>query len=111
MRIKEKRIGDVVVLEFEGRLDSSSLKEMEDKLPGLVDSGEHKILLDFGGLDYINSAGLRVLILAGKQLKRMGGKIVLCSLRDYIQEVFDISGFSSFFPICSNEQEALKEFS
>lgn len=110
MKIKETKNQDVLILELEGRLDSTSLGKIEHRLPDLIESGEQNILLDFSGLDYINSAGLRVLILAGKQLKKTGGKIVLCSMQDYIKEVFDISGFSSFFRIIANQQEALEAF-
>lgn len=110
MKINELKNDNVVILELEGRLDSSSLSEIESRLPGLIASGEQNILLDFSRLDYINSAGLRVLILAGKQLKKTGGSIVLCSMQEYIKEVFDISGFSNFFKILGSQSEALKAF-
>lgn len=110
MKINETKSDNVVILELVGRLDSTSLGQIENRLPDLIESGERNILLDFSGLDYINSAGLRVLILAGKQLKRTGGKIVLCSMQDYIKEVFDISGFSNYFSIIPSQQKALEAF-
>jgi anti-sigma B factor antagonist len=110
MEIRETKNGDVVILELKGRLDSSTLREIEQKLPSLILSGERRILLDFSELDYISSAGLRILILAAKQLHNSEGRIVICSMKDYIKEVFDISGFSNFFPIHRSQVEAMRDF-
>ncbi len=110
MEIRHKKHNDVIILELDGRLDSNTLKEIEDTLPHLIEIGEKNILIDFSQLDYINSAGLRVLILAGKKLRKTGGRIVLCAMQDYIREVFDISGFSNFFAIYPTQQEALRTF-
>ncbi len=68
------------------------------------------IILDCGGLDYISSAGLRVLLKATKELKKTSGRMCLCCIRDYIQEVLDLSGFSSFLPIRPDLNESLKGF-
>ena len=52
-------------------------------------------MLDLGRLDYISSAGLRVVLIAAKRLKSVGGALVLCTLNPSVREVFEISGFAS----------------
>ena len=67
------------------------------------------MIVDFGDLDYISSAGLRVILKATKDLKRSEGNFILCSMKDYVKEVFEISGFDTFLPIVSSMDEALQK--
>ena len=68
------------------------------------------MIIDFESLDYISSAGLRVILKAAKQLKHSDGMIMLCSMEDYVKEVFEIAGFDSIIPIVPNMEDALKKF-
>ena len=68
------------------------------------------MIVDFKDLDYISSAGLRVILKATKALNREDGKIMLCSMQDYVKEVFEIAGFDSFLPIVASMDEALNSF-
>lgn len=111
MDVLEKRMEGIVVLSLRGRLDSNTSDEFEKMLLEKVHGGDSRFVLDFEELDYISSAGLRVLLKATKELKKSSGHLCLCSIRDYIREVFDMSGFSSFLPIHSDVQESLKLFS
>ena len=76
----------------------------------LIDAGTSRILIDFEALEYISSAGLRVLLATAKKLKSAGGDLKICSLNDTVQEVFDISGFSSILTVSANPEEALASF-
>lgn len=111
MLITESRQGDIVVLAVEGRLDSNTSDQFEKQLFGMVEQGEARFVLDFGGLDYISSAGLRVLLKAAKELKKKDGRLCLCSLRDYVREVFEMSGFATFLPIHASLETSLKSLS
>ena len=88
----------------------NGLPGFEKKIFEVIDDGTRSVVVDFASLDYISSAGLRVLLKAAKELKRSDGKIVLCSMKDYIKEVFEIAGFVSLFPITSSVGDAVKEF-
>lgn len=110
MDVLERRMEGIVVLSLIGRLDSNTSDEFERMLLEKVHEGETRFVLDFEELDYISSAGLRVLLKATKELKKTSGRLCLCSIRDYIREVFDMSGFSSFLPIHPDVQESLKGF-
>lgn len=111
MLMTETRRGDVVVIAVEGRLDSNTSDQFEKQLLGMVEQGDARFVLDFGELDYISSAGLRVLLKAAKELKKNNGCLCLCSLRDYVREVFDMSGFATFLPIHASLEASLKSLS
>ncbi|MCU0587131.1 MAG: STAS domain-containing protein [Syntrophobacteraceae bacterium] len=108
MEVMEKRMEGIVVLSVRGRIDSNTSDEFEKMLLSRVQAGENRLILDFQELDYISSAGLRVLLKATKELKKTSGQMCLCSIRDYIQEVLDMSGFSSFLPIHPDLGESLR---
>jgi anti-sigma B factor antagonist len=107
MEIAFETINEATVAVITGRIDSTTSKELETKLIPLINSGVRKLVVDCGKVDFISSAGLRVLLLAAKKLKQAQGKIALCCMKDTIKEVFDISGFSSIIPIFPARDEAL----
>ncbi len=109
MEIRQADNNGVIVLELEGRLDTLSSNVLEKKLADLLAANEHKLLLDFSGLDFISSSGLRVLLSAGKQLKPVRGKMALCALNSNVREVFDVAGFTMLFSIFPSAESALKE--
>lgn len=98
MKSGEKVEGQVVV-SLSGRIDSTAAVEFEEKLIEIIDGGCHTLVVDFLKVQFISSAGLRVLLLAAKKVKPYNGKILLCNLSKDVKEVFDISGFSSIFDI------------
>ena len=65
------------VLQFDGRLDTKTSPDAQTALDGLIGEGVQKILVDFEELDYVSSAGLRVLLSTAKQLSRSGGELRL----------------------------------
>ena len=110
MEIIEKKHEDISIFSLIGRLDSNTSPGLEEKIFDAIQGGSSKMILDFEALDYISSAGLRVINKTTKQLKNSEGKLILCSMQDYIKEVFEITGFDSFLPIVSNCDEALTKF-
>jgi len=94
LEIKEHREGNVIILEPNGRLDTNTSDEFEAKLVELIDVEGLRLVIDLIHVDYISSAGLRVLLMAAKKLKIMNGSIALCSMSEHIKEVFDIAGFT-----------------
>jgi anti-sigma B factor antagonist len=110
MQISVKMTNDVKVLAFEGRLDTQTSPDAQQQLTRLVEEGETKILVNLEKVDYISSAGLRVLLVVAKQLKTTDGELRICSLNEVVKEVFDISGFDMILPISASESEALEGF-
>ena len=111
MEIIEEYQGGINIYKINGRLDSNTSQGFENKLIQAIDDGSKSMIIDFKNLDYISSAGLRVILKATKALKREDGKIMLCDMQDYIKEVFEISGFDSFMPIVGSMGDALDAFS
>jgi anti-anti-sigma factor len=102
-----KSAGEVKIAVIPARVDANSAKEVETALNEVVNGGARKLVCDFAGNDYISSAGLRVFLSVLKQLQKNGGKIVLCQLKPYVREVFDMAGFSQLFQIYATEQDAI----
>ncbi len=110
MEISTSESGDVRVLSFQGNLDTNTSPDAESEINGLIDGGAQKLLVNFEKLDYISSAGLRVLLATAKKLKASSGDLKICCLNQTVQEVFDISGFSTILSVASSEEEALGAF-
>jgi anti-sigma B factor antagonist/stage II sporulation protein AA (anti-sigma F factor antagonist) len=102
-------IGDVQVIRLIGRLDSANSPELERALREQLDAGCARLLLDLSALDYISSAGLRVVLLAGKALRTRQpvGRLALAGVRGMVREVFEMSGFLALFPVFDTPEAAL----
>ena len=108
MEITERKTADIVTLSLSGKLDTTTAKTFEKKILAQIESGDRRFIIDLAQLDYISSSGLRVFILAGKRLNSENGKMVLCSLKVPVREVFDIAGFLSIFSVYASHDEATK---
>lgn len=100
----------VLVLNPLGRIDGTNAKAFEEAMLGRIDAGDSKILMNFEGINYISSAGLRVLLMAAKRSSQSGGQLALCAVQDHIQEVFTFSGFADIIPIHDDRPAALETF-
>ncbi len=109
MEIIETKQDEILIFKLKGRLDSKTSPDFEKKIFDAIEDGSTSMIVNFEELDYISSAGLRVILKATKNLKRSDGRFVLCSMKDYVKEVFEISGFDTFLPIVSTMNEALNE--
>lgn len=107
MNLEQERRDDILILRPQGRLDSSSSPELERVITEQLDAGTQRVVFDLTGLEYISSAGLRVVLLAGKKLRASKGKLVLVGLRDMVREVFDMSGFLTLFAVTQTLDEGL----
>ena len=96
MTISKKQDGSHVEIALEGRLDTVTAPELEAELRSLTDVDS--LTLDFSKLDYISSAGLRVLLSEHKALAGKGG-LKITNVNDIVQEVFDVTGFSDILDI------------
>lgn len=110
MDIQSKIGNGFTTLAINGRLDAMTAPAAEATINKTIESGTSNLLMNLSGLDYVSSAGLRILLATAKKLSRQNGKIVLCGLQDTVREVFTISGFLSIFPVAVDEAEAAKSF-
>jgi anti-sigma B factor antagonist len=105
MQLEQERKLNALVLYPYGRIDSNVAKEFEEQFFQLLSAGEKKVVLDCNHLDYISSAGLRILLMAAKQLK-LGFWIT--NLKPNIVEVLEVSGFATILNIKTTQEEALQ---
>ena len=108
MEIREERKENVFIIRVNGRIDSVTAKQFETSFLQLIDNGDKLFLVDLSACDFINSTGLRVLLLAAKRLTAAEGRIVIAGVNAYIKEVFDIAGFSAIFNIYPTEEVAIQ---
>jgi len=102
MELVEHMQGKVKVVKVDGRIDQGSSTLFQEKLTPWLSgckAGEAPVLLDFSGVEYISSVGLRVLMLAAKQVKLQQGKIAISSLTPGVAEVFQVSRFNLVFAV------------
>ena len=97
MKITKNMDGTTLNIALEGRLDTTTAPELEQELKNSMD-GADALTLDFSKLDYISSAGLRVLLSAHKTMSKKGGMVVK-NVNEIVSEVFDVTGFADILNI------------
>lgn len=89
-----------------GRLDSATSNGLEKSLQTLFESPGSRTLIDLLALDYVSSAGLRVVLMAAKRAKQSKGRLVLSGLQPHVKEVFEISGFLKILDVADSRAQA-----
>ena len=97
MKIGKAINGTCLNVTLEGRLDTTTAPELEQALKGDLEAAT-ELTMDFGKLDYISSAGLRVLLSAHKVMSKKGGMKVT-HVNEIVNEVFEVTGFSDILTI------------
>lgn len=111
MAFEQRQVGKVQVIRLQGRLDSANAPELERALRDTLERPDQRLLFDLGELDYISSAGLRVLLLAGKKLRATTppGRVAMAAVRGHVHEVFQMSGFLTLFGVAADVDTALAQ--
>ncbi len=111
LKIESKDNGAITEVLFSGNMDTNTAPGAQDELNALIDAGKTQLVINFEELNFISSAGLRILLATAKRLKRESGGMAICHLNETVQEVFDISGFISIFNVFGSQEEATGFFS
>ena len=93
MNITKALNGTELTINLSGRLDTTTAPALEHELKP-VDAAAKSLILDFAGVDYVSSAGLRVILSAQKQMTSRQGTLVLHHVQDAVMEVFEMTGFT-----------------
>lgn len=102
-----KTVGDTVTtVHLNGRLDASTSSKVETFIGEIFEGGAQALIIDFTKLDYISSAGLRVMLSVAKRAKTAQAKLALFGLTDEVKQIFDISGFTNILPVLQDETAA-----
>ncbi|MEG1380654.1 MAG: STAS domain-containing protein [Ruthenibacterium sp.] len=97
MDIQKTQNGDTLTLKLEGRLDTTTAPQLEAELKQSI-AGTKTLQLDFAKLEYLSSAGLRVLLSAQKVMNKQG-KMIVQHVNGEVMEVFEVTGFSDILNI------------
>ena len=97
MKVTRLLESDCLVLEVSGRIDTITAPELESAFKGALD-GIRELIFDFSGVDYVSSAGLRVILLAQKQMANRGS-MKLIHVAPEVMEVFEMTGFNAILSI------------
>lgn len=107
MSLSLDREENTLIVSPQGRLDSNNAGAAEARIVEMIDAAAPQVVLDFSRLDYISSAGLRVVLGVAKRVKQANGRMALCSLQPHIREVFEISGFMTILTVCDDRSRAI----
>lgn len=112
LELKQTRSADIVVVGVSGRVDHANADQFRTSLwPSLASckAGGDRLVLDLAGLEYISSAGLRVLMLASRDVKTREGTLLVCGLQPVVREIFEISRFNVVFRVLPDQPAAVAE--
>jgi len=110
VKIETQEHKRVVVVTVEGRIDSATASEFEDALNEFTKQGKNNIVLDLSEVDFISSAGLRVLVTARKAVKSAGGDIVFADSSEQVLETLEIAGLDVLFEHYPDREKAIGSF-
>lgn len=107
MDLQTRTENNAIVITISGRLDTVTAPEYEKKILELIEGGNNCFVVDFEQLDFISSAGLRVLLLMAKLLKEKNGQVRLANVKGNVYSVFEMSGFTTLFKMENSIAAAL----
>ena len=108
MNIREERSGDVVIISIDDHLDTAAAPALEEKLTELIERGDTRLIIDCTGLQYVNSAGLKVFLLTAKRIDALAGQFILASLGPSVLTIFRTIGFDKIMKIVATREDALR---
>ena len=111
MDITTREFKRCAVVEVSGRIDSATAPDLAEAFGDLINEGQCNLVLDMSDVDFISSAGLRVLIDTQKKCQGQNrGRLVLAEVPEHIYEAFDLAGFVALFDFYDERIEAVAGF-
>jgi anti-sigma B factor antagonist len=114
VQVEAHRYADVLVVTVDGRIDYVNAEEFKTSLMPHLNhgtTGGNQVVLDLSRLEYISSAGLRVLMIAAREAKAKQGRLIAVALQPVVREIFEISKFTLVFQLFDSVQDALQQIS
>ncbi|MBN2555386.1 MAG: STAS domain-containing protein [Anaerolineales bacterium] len=110
MEITQKEYKRVNAVEIAGRIDSATSGEFESVLVDLAERGRNNIVLDMSAVEFISSAGLRVLVTIRKAVQSAGGDVVLAAPSERVTDTLEIAGLDVLFTTYPDRESAIASF-
>src|SRR6266545_5024647 len=110
LSIETDNTQSVPIMKVMGRVDSDSAPELDDALTKLLQDNKNKIILNLKGVEYMSSAGLRVVVKAFQSAKKSGGDVRLTSVSDPVEVVLRTVGMMQMLRMYPTDEEAMASF-
>lgn len=110
MQIDTREISNILVVDMTGRLDTSTSGDAYDEMVRIAENSGNKVILNLDKLEFVSSAGLRVILTAAKLLRASSGELKLCHANGVVKEVLETSGFDQLIEIHDTEENAVTAF-
>jgi anti-anti-sigma factor len=107
MDLREEKVGEVSVVEVSGRIDSSTAPALGKQLTISLEDAQVRVVLDLSRVEYISSAGFRILLIAAKRADESASRFVLCGVGGKVKQLFDLGGFLDIFIIVGAREEGI----
>lgn len=107
MQINRESMPQCTLINLTGRLDGSTSPVFDQEIVKRLDADNRRVVIDMSAVDYISSAGLRVVLMAVKRAKSLGGGVWIAALQPSVKEVFEMSGFGKIIPLLGTRDDAL----
>jgi anti-sigma B factor antagonist len=108
IEVTSKSVDKAIVIYVDGDLTTTSSPRAEAEIIEILEGTDTNVIINVEKVNFIASTGLRIILVLGKRLNKDSLKLVMCSMNDTTESVFNISGFSKLFPIFETEEEALE---
>lgn len=111
MDVESKEYKSCDLVTVSGRIDSYSAPQLQEAVDEVTDAGRYKIVIDMSGVEFMSSAGLRVLIGTQKNCKKhKNGEVVLTAVPTRIREALDLAGFTPLFKLYEDTMDGIGHF-
>lgn len=110
MNISTRRNAEILIIDIEGKLDTQTSDQALDELTRTLEHSPARVLISLALLDFISSAGLRVILRIAKNVRENGAELRVSGARGVVKEVLEISGFDSLLDLCEDEAQAIRSF-
>jgi len=107
MEVKRSLEGGIHIISLHGRFDAAAAPEAEAAFKDLISENPTRVIVDLGGVEYISSGGLRVIIMLAKALEKTDGALRLCAMNPFVSEVFELTNLGRRYTICDTRDAAL----
>ncbi len=110
MNISTRQVGEIFAIDIEGKLDTQTATPALEELLQLLETNPGKALINLAPLEFVSSAGLRVLLRVAKEVRGYGGELKVSGAQGMVKEVLEISGFDSLLDLYDDEEQAVRSF-
>ena len=108
IELHESHSGDATIVALSGKLDAATTPAVEVRLLALVREGKKFLALDFSGVTYLASSGLRMLLILTREINSLEGRLILCNLDQTMSDTLEVTGFLPYFRLAASTEEALE---